>query len=200
MLESRERRRSDKGSPPIYYSWLRGDESSGGNLTTTGVHMETWTLHDARHGDAFACEVNNKVGGANTTMERSDIVTVRDHLDGEGVTYASLDDHALNPSHAAQSSRGHLGPGSRDPSHVIYASLQGDGGGYSGDDGDIVAYAALDQWALNRRGPGPTPHAGHGGAGRGADGDSNRVEYARVVVGATDRRGRGGRNGHNGQV
>ncbi|XP_061403855.1 uncharacterized protein LOC133339718 [Lethenteron reissneri] len=251
-----------QGSPPIYYSWLRGDESSGGNLTETGVHTETWTLHDARHGDAFACEVNNKVGGANTTTERSDIVTVttalsegtqhyiywspvliilmliaitcltiyhrqkarrmsspprppppqqplasckrpqevRDHLDGEGVTYASLDDHALNPSRAAQSSRGHLGPGSRDPSHVIYASLQGDGGGYGGDDGDIVAYAALDQWALNRRGPGPTPHAGRGGAGRGADGDSDRVEYARVVVGATDRRGRGGRNGHNGQV
>ncbi|CAN0418734.1 unnamed protein product [Lampetra fluviatilis] len=125
---------------------------------------------------------------------------VRDHSDGEGVTYASLDDRALNPSRAAQSSHGHLGPGSRDPSHVIYASLQGDGGGYGGDDSDVVAYAALDQWALNRQGLGPTPHAGRGGVGRGADGDSDRVEYARVVVGATDRRGRGDRNGHKGQV
>ncbi|CAN0418655.1 unnamed protein product [Lampetra fluviatilis] len=64
-----------QGSPPIYYSWLRRDASSGGNLTATGVHNETWTLHDARHGDAFACEISNNVGGANTT-ERSDVVTV----------------------------------------------------------------------------------------------------------------------------
>ncbi|XP_078477118.1 uncharacterized protein LOC144738082 [Lampetra planeri] len=63
-----------QGSPPIFYSWLRGDASSGENLTATGVHTETWTLHDARHGDAVACEVNNKVDGAMT--ERSDVVTV----------------------------------------------------------------------------------------------------------------------------
>ncbi|CAN0424034.1 unnamed protein product [Lampetra planeri] len=254
-----------QGSPPIYYSWLKRDASSGGNLTATGVHNETWTLHDARRGDAFACEISNNVGGANTT-ERSDVVTVtaaepggdglssqhyiywfpvliilmliaiacliiyhrhkarrmsspprppppqqplascktpqevRDHSDGEGVTYASLDVHALNPSCATQSSRGHLGSGSRDPSHVIYASLQGDGSGYGGDDSDVVAYAALDQWALNRRDLGPTPQPGRGGAGRGADGDSDRVEYARVVIGAMDRRGRGGRNGHKSQV
>ncbi|XP_078477099.1 uncharacterized protein LOC144738064 isoform X4 [Lampetra planeri] len=65
-----------QGSPPISYSWLRRDASSGGILTATGVHTETWTLHDARHGDAVACEVNNNVGGANTTTERSDVVTV----------------------------------------------------------------------------------------------------------------------------
>ncbi|CAN0418759.1 unnamed protein product [Lampetra fluviatilis] len=65
-----------QGSPPIYYSWLRGDASSGENLTATGVHTETWILHDARHGDTFACEVNNKVDGANTTMNRSDVVMV----------------------------------------------------------------------------------------------------------------------------
>ncbi|XP_078477130.1 uncharacterized protein LOC144738095 isoform X2 [Lampetra planeri] len=65
-----------QGSPPISYSWLRGDASSGGNLTATGVHTETWILHDARHRDTFACEVSNNVGGTNTTMERSDVVTV----------------------------------------------------------------------------------------------------------------------------
>ncbi|CAN0418553.1 unnamed protein product [Lampetra fluviatilis] len=62
-----------QGSPPISYSWLRGDASSGGNLTATGVHTETWTLHDARHGDTVACEVNNT---ANMTTERSNIMTV----------------------------------------------------------------------------------------------------------------------------
>ncbi|CAN0419120.1 unnamed protein product, partial [Lampetra fluviatilis] len=67
---------SAKGSPPISYSWLRGDASSGGILKATGVHTETWILHDAWHRDAFACEVSNNVGGTNTTMERSDVVTV----------------------------------------------------------------------------------------------------------------------------
>ncbi|XP_075912005.1 uncharacterized protein LOC142906996 [Petromyzon marinus] len=65
-----------QGSPPIFYSWLRGVASSGENLTAAGVHTETWTLHDARHGDRVACEVSNTVGGANTTTERSDVVTV----------------------------------------------------------------------------------------------------------------------------
>ncbi|XP_078477133.1 uncharacterized protein LOC144738098 isoform X2 [Lampetra planeri] len=64
-----------QGFPPISYSWLRGDASSEENLTATGVHTESWTLHNARHGDAVACEVSNNVGGA-TTTERSDVVTV----------------------------------------------------------------------------------------------------------------------------
>ncbi|XP_075911973.1 uncharacterized protein LOC116957391 [Petromyzon marinus] len=75
-----------QGSPPIFYSWLRGDASSGGNLTAAGVHTETWTLHDARHGDRVACEVSKTAGTGetNTTTERSDVVTVTTAAPGDG--------------------------------------------------------------------------------------------------------------------
>ncbi|CAN0424571.1 unnamed protein product [Lampetra planeri] len=68
----------DRGSPPITYSWLRGNDAAdvGGRLTETGVHTKMWTLHDARQGDMVAREVSNTMGEGETKTERSDIVIV----------------------------------------------------------------------------------------------------------------------------
>ncbi|CAN0419437.1 unnamed protein product [Lampetra fluviatilis] len=68
----------DRGSPPISYSWLRGNDAAdvGGRLTETGVHTKMWTLHDARQGDMVAREVSNTMGEGETKTERSDIVIV----------------------------------------------------------------------------------------------------------------------------